>query len=118
MIWSCPAVGEDYDKVSKIPVSQFLANHSELVSYVSEKSGLNVSSTIDLMEMYMGFLGVQSENLTVPEWALKVMDFFEKASKFEYAVQTSSDIVVRENGGKLIISRWFGGNFCICRYCY
>lgn len=103
-IWSCKEVGDEYRRISSDLIEEFLRDNSKYVDIINENTGLNITRTDQLLDLYIGMKSLEDIGKVKPEWCdWGVYNFLKSASEFEYKIQTSNELIVRESGGNDVV---------------
>ncbi|KAB7507767.1 hypothetical protein Anas_01621 [Armadillidium nasatum] len=80
---ACPRIAIETSKLHNIPeVQNFFRKNENLFHFVSEKSGANITSLEDFLDVYRTLAAERSYNLTIPSWAVQNYDEISTAAHF------------------------------------
>lgn len=99
---SCPNYAKLYDEVQNSPeVLAEYSEYSETFSYISEHSGLNVTTFSDVYDLYFGLSTEEEYGLKLPNWTEKVWpDIIDEISFQQYYIYTYTTALKKMAAGK------------------
>ncbi|GLV41157.1 uncharacterized protein CBL_04681 [Carabus blaptoides fortunei] len=102
--WYCPEYAKEYENiVVSDEVINFLKTNKDMIDYINKHSGLNIKTTVEMFELYMGLYAEETAGKVLPEWTKKIYpEFLANVTKFEYKIQTDSNVLVKATGGPLV----------------
>lgn len=100
----CPRYYEALEEAMKLPeVASYLTSLHDLYKFLSEKSGLNVSTPDDVQSLYSTMLAETMYNLTLPQWAYEVYpDKLALVTAYSFLLNGYTDELKRIKGGPLL----------------
>lgn len=100
----CPRYYEALEEVKKLPeVESYLTSLHDTYKFLTEKSGMNITTPDDVQSLYSTMLAETLYNLTLPEWAYEVYpDKLVLITAYSFLLNGYNDELKRLKGGPLL----------------
>lgn len=100
----CPRYYEALEEVMKLPeVDSYLRTLHDIYKFLSEETGLNISTPDDVQSLYSTMFAETVFNLTLPEWAYEVYpDKLALVTAYSFVLNSYNDELKRLKGGPLL----------------
>lgn len=100
----CPRYYEALEEVKKLPeVESYLKTLHDTYKFLTEKSGMNITTPDDVQSLYSTMLAETMYNLTLPDWAYEVYpDKLALITAYSFVLNGYNDELKRIKGGPLL----------------
>ncbi|XP_068210170.1 prostatic acid phosphatase-like isoform X1 [Palaemon carinicauda] len=100
---SCPRIQEELELQENLPIVKNVTDDSQkLFEFLSEKSGSNITSILDVDYLYDTLRIEALYNLTLPDWTNDVMEHMKLLSDFSFEIVALSEELKRLRAGPIM----------------
>ncbi|RXG60516.1 Lysosomal acid phosphatase, partial [Armadillidium vulgare] len=100
---TCPRLSNELSKLQTIPaIKAFYEHHKDLFKRLSDSSGLNLTTAVEIQFLFDTIKIEKIYNLTIPKWAINDYDEMKIVSDFSFKMTSYTRELKRLRGGPLL----------------